>query len=177
MCLKCYLLSSIFAKIDLRVVRHRMTPSDTDRIDPLYDIYFCVNRLHCWQLLVNSSFLLCRTLDTLSILYMMLTEVGEVHERVLNHPKIQVPVLPKVTNIVSQIFVNCAFYIFLSLLINIVQQGTFLKSFWAYFLKITCKIAKIRFTNNRQYLVGIIFHKLVWNFTYVCKKTYKYEKN
>ena len=31
-----------------------------------------------------------RTLDTLGLLYMMLSEVGEVHERVLMHPRIQV---------------------------------------------------------------------------------------
>ena len=30
-----------------------------------------------------------RTLDVLSLLYMMFSEVGEVHELVLNHPKIQ----------------------------------------------------------------------------------------
>ena len=39
--------------------------------------------LEFYHLFVN------RALDTLSLIYMMLSEVGEVHERVLMHPRIQ----------------------------------------------------------------------------------------
>lgn len=40
--------------------------------------------------LVTKLYFIHRVLDTLSLLYMMLSEVGEVHERVLMHPRIQV---------------------------------------------------------------------------------------
>ena len=42
------------------------------------------------QACTEFDFLMNRTLDTLGLLYMMLSEVGEVHERVLMHPRIQV---------------------------------------------------------------------------------------
>jgi hypothetical protein len=87
----------------------------------------------------------------------------------------RVPILPKVTNIVLQIFVTCSVYIWVIFNQYSLVGQVFVQSFWVNFLKNTCKIGKIcRLTNIPKYLVGSIFHKLVRNFTHICKKFYTY---